>query len=130
MRWAGQGGHAGALRAAAAGSLADWAAADRLGPPVSPVPRWRRVVPDSGEGVSAVAVISLQRFDHELRGRLEKLTPEEIRAAVLRHGAALPGPDRLSWRSSPPCRTRKAHRAHASGVLAAVGEVLEGRRMQ
>jgi hypothetical protein len=44
-----------------------------------------------------VAVISLQRFDRELRGRLEKLTPDEIRAAVLRHAAALPGPDRVAF---------------------------------
>ncbi len=44
-----------------------------------------------------MAVISLQRFDRELRGRLEKLTPDEIRAAVLRHAAALPGPDRIAF---------------------------------
>jgi hypothetical protein len=44
-----------------------------------------------------VVVISLQRFDRELRARLEKLTPDEIRAAVRRHGAALPGRDRVAF---------------------------------
>jgi len=44
-----------------------------------------------------VAVISLQQFDRELRVRLEKLTPDEVRAAVLRHAAALPGRDRIAF---------------------------------
>ena len=44
-----------------------------------------------------MAVISLQQFDRELRVRLEKLTPDEIRAAVLRHAAALPGRDRIAF---------------------------------
>ena len=44
-----------------------------------------------------MAVINLQHFDRELRARLERLTPDEVRVAVLRHGAALPGRDRIAF---------------------------------
>src|SRR6266540_2126721 len=65
--------------------------------PVTPAKRHDSYPEILHQGASVVAVISLQRFDRELRGRLEKLTPDEIRAAVLRHAAALPGPDRIAF---------------------------------
>jgi hypothetical protein len=52
-----------------------------------------------------MTVISLQQFDRELRIRLEKLTPGEVRAAVLRHAAALPGRDRIAFLLDSASRT-------------------------
>ena len=70
-------------------------------------------------------------FDHELRGRLKKLTPDKIRAAVLRHGATLPGRERIAFLDAfAAVPDPEGTPAVCERALAVVGVVLEGRRMQ